>query len=237
MAEFEPGKRANVLIGAALIAVGALFIIGRLFHINVGEFVWPFFIIIPGAMFFVGMVYGGKAAGPLAIPGSIVTMTGLILLYQSMFDTWATWAYVWTLIFPTSVGIGLMINGMWSDTPSLVKTGSRWTMAGLIMFLVVGAFFELILNLTRNSVNDVLWPLLLIGIGIWLLQRRRIEEALPRLAERVTARANGHDPAKVEKPPVVPSNPIPPNERPKQAPTEFEPLDPTRGKRKKKSEE
>src|SRR5687767_13393634 len=100
--------RANVAVGAALVGLGALFLISRLFDINLGRFVWPFFIIIPGALFFVGMVAGGKAAGPLAVPGSIVTMTGLILLYNSIFNAWINLFYIWALILPTAAGIGLI---------------------------------------------------------------------------------------------------------------------------------
>ena len=35
-------------------------------------------------MFFIGMRAGGKSAGPLAIPGSVVTSVGLILLTQAV---------------------------------------------------------------------------------------------------------------------------------------------------------
>jgi hypothetical protein len=170
--ENSPRGRANLAIGALLIGLGALFLFGHLFHVNLWAFFWPFFIIVPGLLFFVGMVLGGKPAGPLAIPGSIVTMVGLLLLYQSITGHWESWAYAWALILPTSVGIGLSINGAWSDVERLVTTGAKWITVGIALFLIGGVFFELILNISDNFIGNVVWPGLLIAFGLYLLLRR-----------------------------------------------------------------
>ena len=102
-------------IGLGLIALGVLFLLGAVFQINVWGALWPFFIIVPGLLFFVAMVSIGKPGAPLAVPGSIVTTVGLILFFQNVTGLWATWAYAWALIFPTAVGIGVAIAGLWSD--------------------------------------------------------------------------------------------------------------------------
>lgn len=93
MAHGTPQGRMSVLIGILLVGLGAMFLLGQLFNINLISYLWPFFVIVPGLLFFVGMLLGGKQAGPLAIPGSIVTMTGLLLLYQSITGHWESWAY------------------------------------------------------------------------------------------------------------------------------------------------
>ncbi len=205
-------RRASQIIGLLLVVFGALFLVGRMFHISLWQYLWPFFLIIPGLLFFAGMVAGGKAAGPLAVPGSIVTMTGLILLYQSITGAWASWAYIWSLIFPTSVGIGLIISGLWSDSPALVKNGTRWATVGMIIFLITGAFFELLLNLSGTRVSGLLWPALLIGVGAWMLVRQRS-------AGTSAPPSNGHKPPMREEPIKTPVR-------------AFEPIDPTRGKDK-----
>lgn len=173
MASSENSRgRANLLIGALLVGLGALFLFGQLFNVNLWQFLWPFFIIVPGLLFFVGMVLGGKPAGPLAIPGSIVTMVGLLLLYQSITGHWESWAYAWALILPASVGIGLSINGAWSDVDRLVNTGAKWITIGVALFLIGGVFFELILNISNNFIGNVVWPGLLIAFGLYLLVQR-----------------------------------------------------------------
>lgn len=202
MSNRNPQGRTNLLFGILLVGLGALFLLGQVFGFNLAGFLWPFFIIVPGLLFFLGMVLGGKQAGPLAIPGSIVTTVGLLLLYQSISGHWESWAYAWTLIFPTSVGIGLTINGVWSDIPRLRQTGSRWITAGLIIFLVGGIFFELILNISGGFISNILWPALLILLGIFLLLRRASPGSGPR---------HDHDDAEVIHPPVAeqPSQQVP----------------------------
>jgi len=157
-------------LGAVLVALGALFLLEQFFDFRLGDWMWPFFIIIPGLLCFVGMVLGGKSAGQLAIPGSIVTTVGLLLLYQNTFNHFESWAYAWALI-PVAVGVGLMINGAWSDQPALVHNGRRVVGIGLVLFLVGFVFFELVLHI-GGMANGLVPPLLLILAGIYLLLRR-----------------------------------------------------------------
>jgi len=215
-------RRGNAVIGLLLVSVGALFLLGNLFRLNIGGMVVAFIVMAPGVLFFVGMAAGGKPAGPLAIPGSILTMTGLILLGQAIlfqFDptAYATWAYAWTLVFPTSVGLGLIIFGVWSAEPRLVRLGLGWSSVGLVLFALFGAFFELLLNLTDNPITDLMWPALLIGVGLYLLRRPRRQSSPPRGPD-------GRRP--IEAPPLEP---------PLERRVEFEPLDRERGQKTHRS--
>ena len=161
-----------LLIGAALIGLGALFLLGSVFQINIWGWLWPFFIIGPGLLFFVGMVALGKTGAPLAVPGSIVTTVGLILFIQNVTGLWATWAYAWALIFPTAVGIGVAISGLWSDDSNAVRVGSGMAGIGLAILLFLAFFFEIILNLNglrSGAVGAILIPVLIIGAGAALL--------------------------------------------------------------------
>ena len=45
---------------------------------------------------------GARRRGWLAVPGSVVTAVGLILLVDRIIDQWQTWAYTWTLVVPTA---------------------------------------------------------------------------------------------------------------------------------------
>lgn len=164
-----------LIVGLALIALGLIFLFGQVFSISLGQYLWPFFIILPGLAFFAGMALGGKAAAPLAIPGSIITMTGLVLFFQNAFDLWASWAYAWALIFPTSVGLGLSILGQRISDPNLRQVGVRMAQVGVILFLVFGAFFEFIFYLSgarQGAAARLVWPVLLILLGLYLLFSR-----------------------------------------------------------------
>jgi hypothetical protein len=166
-------NKPSIIIGTLLIAFGVLIFLGEIFKSTIFQF-WPLFIIASGLMFFVAMFMAGKSTGYLAIPGSIITTVGLILFYQALTNRWETWAYAWALI-PLSVGIGMWIFGKFSELPDLCSGGRHVINVGLVLFVVFGIFFELLIGIsgaTRN--NELLWPLALVALGIYLLFSRLI---------------------------------------------------------------
>jgi hypothetical protein len=172
------------LLGAVLVGLGALFLAARVFHISLIGYLWPFFIIVPGVMCFVVMVIAGKehakAFGLLSIPGAIVTMTGLLLLYQNTFNHWESWAYAWALI-PASAGIGIMLFGTRIDSDFLLKSGRRTASIGLILLLVFGTFFEFVLRISENILCSTVWPVLLVALGAYWLTRTRRDDPAPEV--------------------------------------------------------
>src|SRR5262249_7162474 len=114
-------SRVTTGVGALLIALGLLLLAQLLFGVSWSG-AWPFFIIAVGLIFFVGVVVGGPAAGPLAIPGALISTVGLILLYQRAFDRFQTWAYAWTLLVVAS-GLGLLVDAAWRDRPGRAQLG------------------------------------------------------------------------------------------------------------------
>jgi hypothetical protein len=114
-------------LGLVLVLLGGLFLLQQLTGFNVWRWSWPLLVVAAGAALFVGMVLGGKSAAGLAIPASITAMTGLILLVQSTFDAWQTWAYAWALIVPTAAGLGTWLMGWWADQPAARQAGRRMT--------------------------------------------------------------------------------------------------------------
>lgn len=158
--------------GILLISLGIVFLLGQFLRFDVWRYIWPFFILAAGAAFFVGMVRGGRGAGGLAVPGSIFTTIGLILLVQNVFGIWGTWAYAWGLII-AGTGAGLFIFGSWSSLPDLHQVGRILIVVGLALFFVFGIIFELsaaVFNL--RSPGGLFWPVILILAGLYLLVAR-----------------------------------------------------------------
>jgi hypothetical protein len=169
------GLGSAIVWGVILIGLGVLFLLQELLNVDVWHYSWPFLLILPGLLCFAAMVLGGKNSGGLAIPGSILTMVGLLFLYQNTFDRFESWAYAWALIFPTSIGIGRYIEGWWSDRPELRANGIAMVRSGLVLFLILAAFFELVLNLGgffRGDIARFAFPALLILVGVLLLLSR-----------------------------------------------------------------
>ncbi len=164
-------NKPSVVIGTLLIAFGVLVFLGEIFKSTIFH-LWPLFIIAGGLMFFLAMLVAGKSTGFLAIPGSIITIVGLILFYQALTNHWETWSYAWALI-PLSVGIGMWIFGKFSNLPELCDSGRHVINVGLILFVVFGVFFELLIGISGTSRNnELLWPLALVALGIYLMFSR-----------------------------------------------------------------
>lgn len=124
--------RANRVAGAVLIVLGALFLLERALNVEWSEVLWPLILVGVGMAFFAIMVSAGRSSGFLAIPGSIITMTGLVLLFQNSTAYWSSWSYAWALVGPASVGIGLLIWGWYGRTPSMTQAGrvlSPWELS------------------------------------------------------------------------------------------------------------
>jgi hypothetical protein len=174
---------ASSLLGAGLILLGILFLIGRyvraVFNFDIGHYGWPLFIIVPGLLLFLSsFVFERRAGSTVAIFGGMVSMTGLVLLVQNTFDVFASWAYAWALVAPTSFGLAKLVYGALRGLGDEVRIGLNLTGIGLAMFVIGGFFFELVIGINgfRFGLSWLCWPALLIGLGVVLL----LANLLPR---------------------------------------------------------
>ncbi|MBN2256658.1 MAG: DUF2807 domain-containing protein, partial [Anaerolineaceae bacterium] len=76
---------------------------------------------------------------------------------------------------PFSVGVGMWIFGSFSDLDELRRSGRHVANTGLVLFIVFGVFFELLIGISGTSRTDnLLWPMALVVLGIYLLFSRLI---------------------------------------------------------------
>lgn len=163
----------GTLIGAILILLGISFLMVRfiisIFDFDLGHYAWPIFIIIPGVLMFLSAFMLERHAGvTLAMFGGMVATTGGILMIQNIFDLYASWAYAWALIAPTSIGLSKLLYGAVRGLGDEVKSGLTMAGVGAVIFVIAGAFFELIIDINGFGLNVswLCWPTLLIGGGI-----------------------------------------------------------------------
>jgi hypothetical protein len=167
-------RNAGPLVaGSLLILFGILSLAGQLFRgFHFWDTFWPFMVIGIGAMFFVGMFAGGKSVSGLAIPGSIITVVGLMLLYQNLTDHWESWSYGWTVIL-MAVGLGIFIMGTHGGNEGQRKSGMGVIRIGLILFILFGGFFEFIFSAgERFGLRQIAFPVGLILLGLYLIIKR-----------------------------------------------------------------
>jgi hypothetical protein len=162
----------SMVAGSALIVLGGLFLLSQFLDISIWRFLWPLFVLIPGIGMFVTVYGGGKQAAGLAIPASIVSMVGLILLFQSITDHWESWAYAWSLIFPIGVGLGMYIYGMRAEDEETRQRGKGMLRTGVIIFVLLGVFFETIFAAGGSLFGRIFWPVAIILLGVYLIMRQ-----------------------------------------------------------------
>jgi hypothetical protein len=172
-------NRSALILGGGLVFMGIILILGRFLNIPFGSFLWPFIFIIPGALVFMSALVSDSSSGEgLTILGAILMMLGVVFLAQQITGLWASWAYVWALVAPTSIGLAQIIYGTRKGRDLIVRSGRKLVNIGLYMFAVGFVFFELILGIDKlggESFNLLRLPIGLVVIGAIILFRALIK--------------------------------------------------------------
>jgi hypothetical protein len=159
-------------LGVVLVVVGIFALGVVVFGVDLTQYGWPLFVIIPGlTLLVVGFVGGGVGA---SVPGGIVTMLGLVLAYQSSTGDWASWAFAWALVAPGGVGLGLYLQALRDRDAAMLRRGRTLIFIAALIFMIGFVFFESILGISGTDYGifgKAALPGLLIVIGIILLVR------------------------------------------------------------------
>jgi hypothetical protein len=179
------GSAGTAWLGGVLIAAGLIFFIGQWLDVDWGAATWPFYVIAPGlALLAFGLTQ--RNGSGLAIAGSIVTMVGLVLLYQNATDRWESWAYAWALVGPGGSGLGMLLYGTRSANRRMARDGFWQILVAIGLFLAGFVFFEGIIGISgeRLPIPDWILPAAVIAIGVIVLIRGFTSGAPPTVDEQ-----------------------------------------------------
>ena len=166
------GSGGAAVVGVLLIAFGLVFLAGEYWNIDLGRYGWPIYVIGPGlALVLLGLTQ--RDGSGLTISGSMVTIVGLILLYQNTTDHWESWAYAWTLIAPGGSGVGTVLYGLRTGNAGMLRVGLWQVVTALGLFIAGFLFFEGLLGISgrRFPLPDWVLPVAVIVLGLLLLAR------------------------------------------------------------------
>jgi hypothetical protein len=166
------GSGSAAVLGALLVLLGLLFLAGQYLSLDIGRYGWPVYIIGPGlALIFLGLTQ--RHGSGLTIAGSVVTITGLVLLYQTLTNHWESWAYAWALVGPGGSGLGMLLYGTRAGNAGMARAGFMQVVLALALFAGGFVFFEGILGISgrRYPLPSWLMPVLVIALGLLLLVR------------------------------------------------------------------
>jgi len=166
------GGGSSAALGVVLVVVGIFALGVVVLGVDLTQYGWPLFVIVPGlTLLVVGFVGGGAGA---SVPGGIVTMLGLVLAYQSSTGDWASWAFAWALIAPGGIGLGLYLQALRDRDSVQLRRGRTLIFISLMIFMIGFVFFESILGISGvdyGIFGKAALPALLIVIGVILLVR------------------------------------------------------------------
>ena len=188
------GSPGAAWLGGVLIVLGLVFFASQQLNIDIGEATWPFYVILPGiALATLGLTQ--RRGSGLTIAGSVVTMVGLVLLYQNATNHWESWAYAWALVGPGGSGIGMLLYGTRSGNPKMARDGFWAILTALGLFAVGLVFFEGVLGISGERLPLPQWvlPVSVIAIGVLLLLRGLTYRGRPGPAWGGTAWHGGTD--------------------------------------------
>jgi hypothetical protein len=165
---------SSIALGIVLVVVGLFALLVSFVGVDLTQYGWPLFVIIPGlTLLIVGFLGVGQGA---SIPGGVVTVLGLLLAYQSSTGDWATWAFAWALIAPGGIGLGMYLQALRDRDAMALRTGRSLMFIAVLIFMIGFVLFESILGISGRDYGffgKAALPILLIVIGIILLWRQR----------------------------------------------------------------
>ncbi len=161
---------SRVLLAVALIGLGLILLILRYFGWVVGA-LWPLFVIAPGVVLIALAVAFDWQSRYLAAAGAVVTGIGLMLAIQNATGYYQSWAYAWALL-PACAGVAIWALGVRADDPSARASGLGLMQWGGVVFIVLGAMFELFIFNRGWFDAGLVVALLLIVAGLSLLLQR-----------------------------------------------------------------
>ncbi|MBX3062064.1 MAG: hypothetical protein KF726_03755 [Anaerolineae bacterium] len=170
-------SRSRVTFALILIALGGVFLLQQAGVLANSSNWWVIFIAIPGIVTLGSAVITYLRVGKLN--SSVVTqgVIGVLVLLLSAIFIWdPTWSFTrgWKLdeTFPFLRNMGsiwqwlLVLVGLLLVYFGVARASSTTAVFGLILAAVGGVF---ILNISW----DVVWPLVIVAFGVWLLLTRR----------------------------------------------------------------
>lgn len=166
------GSGSAAVLGALLVLLGLVFLAGQYLNLDIGRYGWPVYVIGPGlALVLLGLTQ--RNGSGLTIAGSVVTITGFVLLFQTITDAWASWAYAWALVGPGGSGVGMLLYGTRARNAGMARAGLTQIAVALGIFAVGFVFFEGILGISGDRLPLPNWvmPAVVIVLGLALLAR------------------------------------------------------------------
>jgi len=104
---------------------------------------WPILLVGLSLFFLIPAALGNqdrRIRAGMVIPGALLAVVGMALLYTSLTGHWEQWKYLWTTI-PFGAGLGMYAAGWIADAPAFKWIGAGAAAGGVIAYLALATAF------------------------------------------------------------------------------------------------
>lgn len=176
MSERTGADHLAIWLGLAVGLVGVVLTLAQLFGARVFQAGWPMLVIVPGLAVSVAAFSAspGRGLGYLAVPGTVVLVSGVILEVQALTGDWQSWAYAWALVAPGSVGLGFLLAGLRERSRWARTLGFVLLVAGTVLFAAAEWFFVRVADIGGPGLGQgfgLVFPALVITLGLVMVAR------------------------------------------------------------------
>lgn len=113
-------------------------------QINPGKFTLPFYLLVMGMFFFAtAMESDSKLREWLASLSWTLNMLGFSIFYQYLTGNLQSWIYMWSLFFPSGIGLGQVCYGAVKAKKEPFERGKVLAQIGFGLFILVLVIFKL----------------------------------------------------------------------------------------------
>lgn len=159
-------KNRSITIGLVLVALGVFLIVQKTIglDIEVWNFIWPLFLLIPGITMHINYFSSGRNSGSLVVAG-ILTIYGGLFLFNTLTNN--IYSDKLTFIYFLGIAIGFFENYIFGN-----KKNGDLSVSLIFLILSVIIFLKDVFP-NFNNLRDYILPGILILFGIYILIRRR----------------------------------------------------------------
>jgi CDP-diglyceride synthetase len=175
-AEVKSGSTKTLWPALLLISAGVILLITNLLNISLMNYLWPGFIAGLGLLM-VWPSYQSTAERQspfsfLAVPGAVLlAMSGLFFL-MNLSHHFESMAYSWTLLLAAGAA-GYAYLKRFDDSGAVQEKSHRFIRTMVLAFMVLATIFELLIFQSLGA----WWPLLLIGVGVYMYLKNKRSES------------------------------------------------------------
>jgi hypothetical protein len=168
-------RQEKPLLPVVLVAIGLVLLVTNVFNVSLMGLLWPGFILGFGLLMmwpaFKSTAEKQSSLSFFAVPGAMTVALAGLFFVMNLFDHFESMAYAWTLILAAGAA-GYLYQKRFAEPDRATEKARGFIRMMLLSFMALTAVFELLIFHTLGG----WWPLLVIGLGVYLWARKSRSE-------------------------------------------------------------